>query len=142
MDRSSHIVSTVRNTFGTLAVAAALAFSWPGVQVAQAEPGATGAEFDRFMEFVGETPRAVAASPETCHAGEGLQAAEAQVTQVMAAMKRRADEATRMRLKTDGEAPAIIMLNSRGYNYGAAPDAAAELGQLHQEIARRAVPSS
>jgi hypothetical protein len=34
------------------------------------------------------------------------------------------------------------MLNARGYNYGAAPDAAAQLGQLHQEMVRRPGPRS
>ncbi|MGH0036218.1 MAG: hypothetical protein ACQGVK_14425 [Myxococcota bacterium] len=141
MQRSPLAITTLRTALGTLAVAGALLLAWPGVHVARADSQPQGAEFERFMSFVGESPRAAAPAADTCNAGKGLQAAEAGVSQVMARMKRQAREAE-MRAKVEGDRPAVIMLNARGYNYGAAPDAAAQLGQVHQEIARRSPPHS
>jgi hypothetical protein len=120
------------------ALAAAVALSWPGVQVARADGQPDPAEFERFMAFVGE--EAAAGPAETCQAG-GLQQAQVRVDAVMALWRRRAGAAAAAPPTRD-DRPAVLMLNARGYNYGAAPDAAAQLGQLHQEMVRRPGPRS
>lgn len=148
MDRRHTLASTLRTALGVLALAGLLALSWPGVRVAKAGGATAGpADFERFMAFVGEQPAAAPAPSETCDAGKGLRAAQANAGQMMAEMKRRALQAQGVQPGNggddgDGEPPRVMMLNSRGYNYGAAPDAAAQLGQLHQEIVRRRVPNS
>ncbi len=141
----------ITTTLGSLAVVAAVALSWPGVEVARADSDRAGEteQFERFMAFVGEPAQRVAApaSPDSCAAGQAVQNAEAQAAQALERMKRRIEQARAEarpagRPGSDDRAPAVMMLNGRGYNYGDGAGPAAEIGRLHQELAQRRGPRS
>jgi len=143
MDRPSPR-SIIPTALAVLACAALLALSWPGVRMARADEASESADFDRFMKFVGESPPAAPAQPPaSCQAGTGFQGVQERVAAAMAGAKRRALEAQAKQQANGAQpGPRIQNLNTRGYNYGPSPDAAAELGRIQQLIERSGSPPS
>ena len=87
----------IRTGLGLVALAATFALASPGVRVVQAEEAAT----------------AVAGQ---CSAGEPV-SSDAETQSFLGELRRE----QLLRQASQGDRPAIVMLNNRGYNYGPAP---------------------
>lgn len=118
---------------GTLAVAATFALSVPGIQVARAsEPSSDAHEFSRFLSQTGDALAQPAESP-SCGAANANRASANSADLLGNVMRQMEAEAAREGHKGPVE---VIVLNNRGYNYGAATAPQIEQHWIEQELGR------
>jgi len=123
---------------GSLAVLACLALSSPGVRVARADSERDSEALRRFLEQIQTAP---ANEAGVCRAGQSEARSKAQSeAQILAGDHQlvRLQQRMAARAAADaerrGQAPSgQIVLNGRGYNYGA-PAAAIDPARLQQEL--------
>jgi hypothetical protein len=126
--------SFATDALGLLVVAAALSLTLPGVRSVQAdEPDMTPASAQEYVDLDAKAaaPAAPTAAPEACGDPAASQPAQA---------KTRAQLLAGMPQAGAGEAGAedregVVLLNNRGYNYGAEQGpTAAQLRQIEREL--------